>query len=163
MVMGQSRSSINIVLGSNHFIGTSGLIQIKGKELFRIDLISYRDTFKPLITVEIRDENNTLLGKAYRSTSFVHCHPDYEAIIETEEGQTKRLALKRRADGVVVFDLKFTAPNEVEINGIFYAENIDYPIIATSEYLDINTNKFSRMKIYKKGTGIKLDEDFISI
>ncbi len=32
---------------------------------------------KPLITVEIRDKNNELLGKVWKSTSFVHWHKDY--------------------------------------------------------------------------------------
>lgn len=157
----------NIVLGSNHFIEAKGLISVKDnehlKEIFKIELIPFRDTWKPLIDVEIRDAEGTHLGKAYRSTSFVHCHPDYKQVIEREEGQVSRLALKKRADDTYVFDMKLHAPNDVEINGVFYAEGIDYPIIATPEYLDINTNKFIRGIIKKKGAGIILTKNSISI
>jgi len=155
--------SYNIIFGSNLFAGSSGLITIKGKELFKIEPISYKGSTKPLITVEIRDKEGVLLGKVYRSTSFVHYHQDYEPIIETKEGDVTRLALRKKSDGRLVFDLKFRSPNLLEINGVFHAKGIDYPIIATPKYLDLNTNKFMNSEFYLDGKGIKLEDHFISI
>jgi hypothetical protein len=60
---------INITFGSNRFIGTNGVISIKGKELFKMELA---DDLRPLITIEIRNQNDELLGKVWKSTSFVH-------------------------------------------------------------------------------------------
>lgn len=62
-----------------------------------------------------------------------------------------------------MFDLKFNGPNEVEVNGVFYVEGLNFPIIATPEYLDINTNRFIRNTIVKSGTGIIVEKDFIAI
>lgn len=118
----------DIILGSNHHLDSSGIIKVRGKELFKIETAMVQDKLKPLVTVEIRDENGILLGKVYRSTSFVHHHPDYEPIIETEEGITKRLALKKR-DGEYVFDLKFHDLNRLELNGVFHIQGVK--IVAT--------------------------------
>lgn len=153
-------SLINITFGSNRFLNTNGVISIKGKELFKMEL---GDNLRPLITVEIRDQNGELLGKVWKSTSFVHWHKDYEPIYEYENGTLKRLALKRKEDNEDIFELIFHAPNDVEINGVFYVKGLSYPIIATRKYLDLNTNKFIRNTISKPNTGIEIGEDFIAI
>ena len=153
----------NIVFGSNRFVGTNGIIQVHGKELLKIDTISFGVTFKPLFSVEVRDSKNTLLGKLYKSTSFVHVDPDYEVETISELGYPRRLALKGKKDGKYVFELNYKQPNEVEINGVFYVKDLSYPIIATKDYLDINTNKFIRNTIIKNGSGIIIDKNSISI
>lgn len=153
-------SPINITFGSNRFLNTNGVISVKGKELFKMEL---GDNSRPLITVEIRDQNGELLGKVWKSTSFVHCHEDYEPIYEHENNALKRLALKRKSDNTDIFELVFHAPNDVEINGIFHVKGLSYPIIATREYLDLNTNKFIRNTISKPNTGIEIGQDFIAI
>ena len=79
-------SFVTITLGSNRFIGTSGLISVKGKELFKIDTSGT----KPLISVEIRDRKGTLLGKLWKSTSFVHWHKGYEPEYEEVKGEVKK-------------------------------------------------------------------------
>lgn len=136
--MGGRLMPYDIIFGSNRHINSSGIIIINGKELLKIEPVSYRNSTRPLITVEIRDKNGTLLGKIYRSTSFVAHHKDYEPIMETDKGQTQRLALKRKSDGKLMFDLKFHSANTVEVNGIFYLEGLGFPIIATPNHLDIN-------------------------
>jgi len=153
-------SPINITFGSNRFLKTNGVISIKGKDLFKMDL---GDDLKPLITVEIRDQNGELLGKVWKSTSFVHWHKDYEPKYESENNTLKRLALKRKSDNNIVFELIFHAPNDVEINGIFYVKGLKFPIIATRDYLDLNTNKFTRCTISKPNKGIVIEKDFIAI
>jgi hypothetical protein len=120
-------------------------------------------TFKPLFSVEIRDSQNKLLGKLYKSTSFVYVDPDYEAEIITEYGYPRRLALKEKINDKYIFELNYKQPNEVEINGVFYVKDLSYPIIATKDYLDINTNKFIRNTIIKNGSGIIIDKNSISI
>jgi len=131
---------VTIIFGSNRMIDTSGILtfidesrQIK-KELFKVKL---RSDLQPMITVEIRDENDQLLGKAYRSTSFVYCHRDYRPIVETEGAEVKRLALERREDGSLIFELVKRSGNEVEINGIFHVRGFPHPIEATRDYTRI--------------------------
>jgi len=151
---------INITFGSNRFLKTNGVISIKGKELFKIEL---GDNLRPLITVEIRDQKGELLGKVWKSTSFVHWHKDYDPEYEYENNTLKRLALKRRIDNKIVFELIFHAPDDVEINGIFYVKGLSFPIIATRGYLDLNTNKFIGCTKSKSNKGIEIGEDFIAI
>lgn len=150
---------VTLVLGSNRFIDTNGLIQVKGKELMRIEIVPYRGGFRPLITAEIRDQAGILVGRVHRSNSFAYIHPEYGQEIETRRGEVRHLALRRFRDGLKVFDLMFKPPDEVELNGVFYIEGLDFPIIATPEYLDINTNKFIKNTIAKNGAGIIIDED----
>ena len=56
-----------------------------------------------MITVEIRDRNGTLLGKLWKSTSFVHRHPDYQPKYLEQKGELKKLALRRKIDGLTIF------------------------------------------------------------
>jgi len=158
--MACSNKPINITFGSNRFIGTNGIISVKGKELFRMELA---DDLRPLITVEIRDENDVLLGKVWKSTSFVHSHKDYEPIHERQNNTLKRLALKRKSDNEEIFEIVFHAPDEVEINGTFHVKGLNFPIIATKAFLDLNTNKFSKCTKVKGNTGIVIDNDFMAI
>jgi len=151
---------INIIFGSNRFIGTNGIISVKRKELFRMELA---DDLRPLITVEIRDKNDVLLGKVWKSTSFVHTHEDYEPIYERKDNILKRLALKRKSDNEEIFEIVFHSPDEVEINGTFHVKGLNFPIIATKAFLDLNTNKFIRNTIVKGNTGIVIDNDFMAI
>ena len=151
---------INITLGSNRFIETNGIISAKGKELFKMELAG---DMRPLITVEIRNQKDELLGKVWKSTSFVHSHQDYEPIYERENNTLKRLALRRKSDNEVVFEIIFHAHNDVEINGTFYVKGLNFPIIATREFLDLNTNKFIRCVKYKGNTGITIDNDFLAL
>jgi hypothetical protein len=155
-----SNSCINIIFGSNKFIGTNGVISIRGKELFRMELA---DDLRPLITVEIRDINNELLGKVWKSTSFVHWHKNYEPVYDREGSTLKRLALKKMSDEKDIFELIFRSPTDIEINGVFYVKGLNFPIIATKEYLDLNTKKFIGNVIVKQNTGIVIDNDFIAI
>ena len=150
---------INITLGSNRFIETNGIISVKGKEFFKMELAG---DMRPLITVEIRNQKDELLGKVWKSTSFVHSHQDYEPIYERENNTLKRLALRRKSDNQDIFEIVFHAPNDVEINGVFYVRGLDFPIIATSQYLDLNTNKFIGNVKYKGNTGISIDSDFVA-
>ena len=122
-------------------IDTNGIItfrDIRGrladKEIFKVEL---RSDGQPLISVEIRDRNNVLLGKVWKSTSFVHCHPDYEGEEYREGTQVKRINLRRKKDSAVIFDLEIRSPNEVEINGIFHIEGFPHPIEATRNYTRI--------------------------
>ena len=150
---------INITLGSNKFIETNGIISVKGKEFFKMELAG---DMRPLITVEIRNQKDELLGKVWKSTSFVHSHQDYEPIYERENNTLRRLALRRKSDNEDIFEIIFHAPNDVEINGVFYVKGLNFPIIATKGFLDLNTNKFSRCVKYKGKTGIAIDNDFMS-
>jgi len=131
-------SPINITFGSNRFLNTNGVISVKGKELFKMELAS---DGRPLITVEIRDQNGVLLGKVWKSTSFVYWDKSCEPIYEHDNNTLKRLALVDKQNRRVVFELIFHAPNDLEINGTFYVKGLNFPIIATSGYLDLNTNK----------------------
>ena len=150
----------NIILGSNRFVGTNGLISYRGKEFFKIELSS---DLKPLITVEVRDSGGKLLGKVWKSTSFVHSDKDYEANTDREGSEIKRLTLKNKETGQVVLEIIIYDNQNVEINGIFFLSGLKFPIIATKQYLDINTNKFIKNTFMKNGSGITLDNAFIAI
>ena len=69
--MACSNKPINITFGSNRFIGTNGIISVKGKELFRMELA---DDLRPLITVEIRETKMTYYLVRYGNPllSFIH-------------------------------------------------------------------------------------------
>ena len=151
---------IKITFGSNRFLNTTGVISVRGKELFKMKI---GNDGRALINVEIRDRKNVLLGKVWKSSKFVHTHQDYEAVYERENGKLKRIALRRKADNTYIFELIFNASNDIEINGIFYVEELNFPIIATRQYLDLNTNRFSRNTISKQNTGIVVDNEFIAI
>jgi len=55
--MACSNKPINITFGSNRFIGTNGIISVKGKELVKMELA---DNLQPLIIIEVRDEKGDL-------------------------------------------------------------------------------------------------------
>ena len=151
---------INITFGSNRFLNTNGVISVRGKELFKIKI---GNDGSALINVEIRDRNNVLIGKVWKSSKFVHVHQDYEVTYERENGTLKRLALRRKSDNADIFEFTINAPNDIEINGIFYVEELNFPIIATRQYLDLNTNRFSHCSVSKRNTGIILDNEFVAI
>ena len=81
LILLEINNLITIIFGSNKLINTNGILtfidqqsKIK-RELFKVEL---RSDLQPMLTAEIRDNKNQLLGKAYRSTSFVYTHPDYK-------------------------------------------------------------------------------------
>jgi hypothetical protein len=90
---------LTILFGSNWFIDTNGVVTFVDesknirKDLFKIEL---RADNKPMISVEVRDTNNQLLGRVHRSTSFVTVHPDYESSSELSGSDVKRLLLKNK-------------------------------------------------------------------
>lgn len=126
--------------------------QVK-KDLFKVEL---RSDLQPMITVEIRDNNNELLGKAYRSTSFVYCHPDYEEIVQAKGAEVIRLALKRKKDDSLIFELIKRNGNEVEINGVFHIKGFPHPIIATKNFTKIGGLTLSQNTMVGGGKGIIL-------
>ena len=71
--------------------------------------------------------------------------------------------MKRKTDNVEIFELALHTPTDAEINGIFYVKGLNFPIIATKSFLDLNTNKFIGNTLAKKGTGIGIDKDFMAI
>jgi hypothetical protein len=149
---------ISITFGSNRFIGTNGIITFrddgKDKDLFKYELRS--SDSKPLIDVEIRDNNGELLGKVWKSTSFVHCHKDYEGKEEREGSDIKRMALIRKKDNTTVFELIVHKPTDIEVNGIFHIEGYQYPIIATKDGLKIGGILFAHNTKISRGKGIIL-------
>jgi hypothetical protein len=155
-----SINPISITFGSNRFINTNGVISFRGKELLKIEV---GDDLQPSITVEIRDKELKFVGRVSKSTSFVYLHKDYEPRYEREGDFLKRIALIRKSSDEVVFEIIFHSPTEVEINGIFYVEGLSFPIIATKEYLDLNTKKFTHCTIVKDNRGIEIEEDFTAI
>ena len=152
---------VSITFGSNRFIDTNGIISFKNKELFKYELRS--SDLQPMITVEIRDKDGTLLGKVWKSTSFVYWHEDYEPKVEREGTNVKRMALVRKSDNTTVFELIIRNPNDIEINGIFYIKGFKYPIIATKDYLKIGGIILSHNTIVRSGKGIVLTENGLSI
>lgn len=149
---------INLLIGSNLLIGADIPIIFrddgKDKELLKYELRTADS--KPMIDVEIRDNKNVLLGKVHKSTSFVYVHKDYEGEEEREGSEIKKMALVRKGDKTTVFELIFHKPTDVEVNGVFYIEGFQHPIIATKEFLEIGGLKFVHNTIVKRGTGIIL-------
>ena len=149
---------INITFGSNRFIDTNGVIAFrdngKDRELFKYEL---REDSKPMINVEIRNEKGELLGKVWKSASFVHVNKDYEGKEEREGSDIKRMTLTRKSDNASIFELIVHKPHNIEINGVFYIEGYQYPIIATKESLTIGRgNTLSHNTKVKGGMGIIL-------
>jgi hypothetical protein len=148
---------VNITLGSNQFIDTNGIIVYvkngKEKELLKYEL---RETdLKPLLDVEIRDAQGRLLGKVHKSTSFVFTHPDFETVEERNGNEITRLALNRKADKAVFFELIVHEPTSIEINGLFHVGKL--PIIANKDGLRIgNGMTLSRCAFKNCGKGIML-------
>jgi hypothetical protein len=153
-------NQITITFGSNRFINTNGVISVRGKELLKIELGA---DLQPSITVEIRDQKHKFVGRVSKSTSFVYLHKDYEPRYEREGDLLKRIALIRKSSDEVVFEIIFHSSTEVEINGIFFVEGLSFPIIATKEYLDLNTKKFDHCTKVKDNRGIEIEEDFTAI
>ena len=152
---------VTIVFGSNRFIDTNGVIAFKdngkNRELFKYEL---REDSKPMVNVEIRDSKGELLGKVWKSASFVHVHKDYEGKEEREGSDIKKMALTRKSDNATIFEMIVHKPNVIEINGIFYIEGYQYPIIAKKDSLTIGRgNTLSYNTIVKKGTGIILTKN----
>jgi hypothetical protein len=155
-----SINPITITFGSNRFINTNGVISVRGKELLKIEL---GDDLQPSITVEIRDQEHKFVGRVSKSTSFAYLRKNYEPRYEREGDFLKRIALIRKSSDEVVFEITFHSSTEVEINGIFFVEGVSFPIIATKEYLDLNTKKFTHCTIVKDNRGIEIEEDFTAI
>jgi hypothetical protein len=155
-----STNPITITFGSNRFINTNGAISVRGKEVLKIEL---GDDLQPAITVEIRDQEHKFVGRISKSTSFVYLHKDYEPRYEREGDSLKRIALIRKSSNEAVFEITFQSSTEVEINGIFFVEGLNFPIIATKEYLDLNTKKFSHCTMVKDNKGIEIEKDFTAI
>jgi hypothetical protein len=155
-----SINPITITFGNNRFINTNGVISVKGKEVLKIEL---GDDLQPAITVEIRDQEHKFVGRISKSTSFVYLHKDYEPRYEREGDLLKRIALTRKNSDEVVFEIIFHSSTEIEINGIFYVEGLNFPIIATKEYLDLNTKKYAHYTVVKDNRGIEIEEDFTTI
>ena len=148
---------VNITLGSNQFIDNNGIIVYvkngKEKELFKYELRS--SDSKPLVDVEIRDAYGKLLGKVHKSTSFVFVHQDFETVEQRDGSEIKRLALIRKADKLVFFELIVHEPTKIEVNGIFHIGKL--PIIATREGLTIgNGMRLSNCTMENCGKGIML-------
>ena len=101
-----------------------------------------------MITTEIRDNEGRLLGKLYRSTSFVHIDDSCESKIESEQGRPFKLELRKKEDKTLLLQVIIRKPSQVEINGIWFIKGLDYPIIATKDYVDINTIKISNSRFY---------------
>ena len=152
---------ISITFGSNRFIDSNGIIAFKNKELFKYELRS--SDLQPMITVEIRDSNEELLGKVWKSSSFVHCHKDYEAKEEREGNSVKRMSLIRKSDNATIFELNIRNPNDIEISGVFHVKGFPHPIIATKDFLKIGGITLSHNTIVRSGKGIMLSESGFSI
>ena len=152
---------INITFGSNRFIDTNGIITFNDKELFKYELRS--SDLQPMITVEIRDQQGVLLGKVWKSTSFVHCHPSCETEIKREGNQIRKMSLSRKTDGVKLFELNIREPNDIEINGIFHIKGFPHPIVATEDYTKIGGITISHNTKAGKGKGIILTENGFSM
>jgi hypothetical protein len=88
---------------------------------------------------------------------------NYEPIYEHEGDLLKRFGLTRKSTGEAVLEIIFHTSTEVEINGIFFVEGINFPIIATKEYLDLNTKKFDHGIKAKDNKAIEIEEDFMAI
>jgi len=116
-----------------------------------------------MITVEIRDRNGELLGKVWKSSSFVYWHKDYEAIVEREGNIVRRMSLIRKTDRATIFELNIRNPNDIEINGVFYVKGFSHPIIATKDSLKIGNIILSHNTIVRSGKGIVLSENGFSI
>lgn len=151
-----SINPISITFGSNRFVNTNGVISVRGKELLKIEL---GDDLQPSITVEIRDQERRFVGRVSKSTSFVYLRKNYEPRYEREGNMLKRIALIRKSSDEVVFEIVFHSSTEVEINGIFFVEGLSFPVIATKEYLDLNTKKFTHCTVVKDNKGIEIEED----
>ena len=150
---------ISITFGSNRFINTNGIISFrdngKDKELFRYELRS--SDSKPMIDVEIRNRTNELLGKVWKSASFVHVHNDYDGKEEHEGSEIKRMSLIRKSDNVTMFELIVHKPTNIEVNGHFHIKGYQYPIIATKDSLTIGLgNILSHNTKVSGGMGIIL-------
>jgi hypothetical protein len=161
----ERKNVYNVRFGSNNFINTDGVIAFddsgKLKQLLKYEI---DPNSKPLVTVEIRDSNNALLGKVYKASSFVVVHPDYDGKIVRQGSDVKTMALLRKSDGAVMFELLIHAPNNIEVNGIFHIEGYPYPIIASRNGLEVGRgNRLSGCTIAKNGTGIVLSKNGFAI
>lgn len=90
------------------------------------------------------------------STSFVHCHLEYEGKEEREGSEVKKMSLIRKSDGATFFELKINKPTDIEINGIFRIEGFPHSIVATKDSLRIGGLTFSHNTKVRSGKGIVL-------
>ncbi len=153
--MSEVRGLVTIVFGSNRFVDSTGIISFEGKEFFRIDDMN-------LVTTEIRDHNSTLLGKLWKSCSWVYVDADYEGSVQKDPANPdalRRLTLKRKDNGRVIFELSVLDKGLVEINGTFYVEGYPQPIVATENGTTIGTNSVHHNIFDRKKRGIDFDRN----
>jgi hypothetical protein len=140
----------SVRFGSNTHINSKGILRVGGKELFKLEKGSDDQL---LITTEVRDKDGTLLGKIWRN-SFAHVHDGYEGKAVSMGGLKRKLLLKRKFDGSVIFEANIKSRSEIEVNGIFNLEG--RTIIATKDYLDVGFGKLSNCTFDSCGGDISI-------
>jgi hypothetical protein len=139
-----------VKFGSNTHFNSAGILRVRGKELLRLERGSDDQL---LVSTKIRDEHGVLLGRVWRN-AIPYVHPGYEQEVESKGGSLRKLLLRRKSDGAVIFEADVTGRSEIEINGIFNLGG--KTIIATREYLDTGTTRISHSTFDCNGTDISI-------
>src|SRR5579872_6871626 len=149
MSPGARDTNYDLVLGSNLYQNCSGVIYVKGAEVFKLE----RGTNNSLlVSCEVRGQSNALLFK-FVNNSIVFIDPNYQDEITFDNGQFKVLRVRESNTGNYILEVESLAENKMEINGMFWVRGVSY--LATKKGATLAGGRtISNMTFANEGKGI---------
>ena len=124
-----------VIFGSNRILECKRVVEIAGKGINK-QIIRFREGKDGtiLFNCTVYDQEGRTVAKVANSI-IQHVMEGYEANI-TKEG----IKVINKITEDIWLEFVYLSPRKFKLNGIFFLPG--YKIIATDDYLDINTNKF---------------------
>lgn len=125
-----------VIFGSNRILECKRVVEIVGKGINK-QIIRFREgeDGRILFNCNVNDQEGRTVAKVANSI-IQHVMEGYEANI-TNEG----IKVINKITGDIWLEFVYLSPRKFKLNGIFFLPG--YKIIATDDYLEINTNKIS--------------------
>ena len=125
-----------VIFGSNRILECKRVVEIVGKGVNK-QIIRFREgeDGRILFNCNVNDQEGRTVAKVANSI-IQHVMEGYEANI-TNEG----IKVINKITGDIWLEFVYLSPRKFKLNGIFFLPG--YKIIATDDYLEINTNKIS--------------------
>ena len=125
-----------VVFGSNLISECGRVIEIVGKGMNK-QIIRFREgeDGKILFNCTVKDQEGETVAKVANSI-IQHVMKGYQAEI-TDDG----IKIINKSTGDIWLEFSYMSPRKFKLNGIFFLPG--HKIIATDNYLEINTNRIS--------------------
>lgn len=126
-----------VIFGSNQITDCGKVIEFKGKGINK-QIIRFRETSdkKVLCDCTAKDQNGNTVAKI-ANNKIQHIMQGYKA--EVADNGVKVI---NEITGDIWLEFVCIGPRKFKLNGIFFLPG--YKIVATDDYLEINTNRFSK-------------------